>query len=179
MAEPSIIDRVRDEDLELVDPGTLEPHPDNPRVHDDAGIRASIENHGVIDVCIVQRSRRRILGGHGRWENAVAAGAPRLPVLWVDCDDAEAEEILLVLNRTADKASYDNQALARVLSRIADSGRPVERAGWDSDSLRRFVERIRTDFEPLAPGANPNLDQLVPKPETTCPACGHTWTPSS
>lgn len=138
----STIDRVGDDDLELVDPASLEPHPDNPREHADAAIRRSIDDHGVIDVCVVQRSRRRILGGHGRWENAVAAGATRIPVVWVDCDDDEAQEILLVLNRTADKATYRNEALASLLSRIVDSGRQPERAGWGADDLRRFVARV-------------------------------------
>lgn len=136
------VDRVQAEDLELVDPALLEPHPENPREHADAVIRRSIEQHGVIDVVVVQRSRSRILGGHGRWENAIAAGATRVPVLWVDCDDDEAEEILLVLNRSSDLASYNNPALSRILARIADAGR-VERTGWNADDLRRFVARTR------------------------------------
>lgn len=141
MAPVSSIDRVNEDDLELVDPRTLEPHPDNPRRHADETIRQSMRDHGVIDVCVVQRSRRRILGGHGRWENAVAEGAARVPTLWVDCDDDEAEEIMLVLNAAADQATYDKAVLARVMSRIVDSGRSISRAGWDAGSLRRFVAR--------------------------------------
>lgn len=163
-----------DGDLELVDPSTLEPHPDNPRVHADARIRRSIEDHGVIDVCVVQRSRRRILGGHGRWENAQAAGATKVPVLWVDCDDAEAEEILLVLNRTADEARYDNPRLAAILSRIADSGREVARSGWDAEDLRRFVTRaqVKAGGGPTAE-EDDGTDLTPPEQPTTKP--GDRW----
>lgn len=154
MTAETLIDRVGDDDLELVAIDTLEPHPENPRLHDDPTIQQSMRDHGVIDVCVVQRSRRRILGGHGRWENAIEVGATRVPVLWVDCDDDEAEEIMLVLNHAADKATYNNPALAKLLSRIADSGRSVQRAGWDETSLRRFVARVRA-AEPAEPDDEP------------------------
>lgn len=155
----STVDRVGPDDLELVDPRTLEPHPENPRIHDDPLIQQSMRDHGVIDVCVVQRSRRRILGGHGRWENAIALAAAHVPTLWVDCDDDEAEEILLVLNRAADNATYDNPRLSKVLSRIKDSGRDVRRAGWDDSALRRFVARVskqaEREIEEDAPPAKP------------------------
>lgn len=161
------VDRVAESDLELVDPSTLHPHPENPRRHDDATIRRSIEDHGLIDVCVVQRSSRTILGGHGRWENGVAAGATRVPVLWVDCDDDEAEEILLVLNRSADNASYDNPVLSRILSRIKDSGREVARTGWGEDDLRRFVARTKLKEGAGAKATEDDADLKLPdKPRT-------------
>lgn len=151
MPEWDGVDRVTADDLEIVDPATLEPHPDNPRVHDDATIGASIEAHGVIDVCVVQRSRRRILGGNGRWENATARGALGMPVLWVDCDDDEAEEIMLVLNAAADRAAYDPGSLVSVLERIRASGRPLAPTGYDDTRFHDLVASLRA----------PSLDELT------------------
>jgi ParB-like chromosome segregation protein Spo0J len=169
------LNRVTEDDLELVDPTTLQPHPDNPRVHDDAVIQSSMKDHGIIDVCVVQREGRRLLSGHGRWENALTLGADTVPVLWVDCDDAEAEEIMLVLNRAADRASYDSRGLAAILARVRDSGREVSRTGWSDDDLAQFVARITKRDEP--PSEFPDVTGI--STEYRCPRCSYEWSGSA
>lgn len=135
-----MIERATPEDLELVDVARLRHHPDNPRTHDDETIRASVREHGVVDVCVAQRSTGHILGGNGRYDAAVHEGAREVPVLWVDCTDDEALEILLVLNRTADRAGYDNQALAKLLSSIDNTRLPA--TGWEKRDLAAFMRGI-------------------------------------
>lgn len=147
----STVDRVTDDDLELVDPSTIVPHPENPRVHDDARLRSSIGAHGVIDVCVVQRSTRLILGGSGRHEQAVGAGATRMPVLWVDCDDDEATEIMLALNATSDAASYNERGVVALIERVRERAGTIEATGWDDASFGAVIERIRAADEAAAP----------------------------
>lgn len=160
-AEPTEIPAVlprepKPEDLAIVPVDQLSPHPENPRLHDDAALEASIRAHGVVDICVVQRSTGLILGGHGRWENARKVGATTMPVLYVDCDDDEAREILLVLNATADRATYDLTAVVdiveRVRSRFDDETERVARSGWSEEA----IDRARRDLAATRGAAETN-----------------------
>jgi len=101
-------------------------HPDNPREGDDDAVAESIDVNGFYGVILAQRSTSRILFGHTRRRNLVAAGATTGPVLWIDVDDDRARTILLADNRTAELARWIPGKLADVLSAmgadIAGSG---------------------------------------------------------
>jgi len=101
-------------------------HPDNPREGDDDAVADSIDVNGFYGVILAQRSTRRILFGHTRRRNLVAAGATTGPVMWIDVDDERARKILLADNRTAELARWMPGKLADVLSAmgadIAGSG---------------------------------------------------------
>ena len=101
-------------------------HPDNPREGDDDAVAESIDVNGFYGVILAQRSTRRILFGHTRRRNLVAAGATTGPVMWIDVDDDRARTILLADNRTAELARWIPGKLADVLSAmgadIAGSG---------------------------------------------------------
>lgn len=158
-------------DLAIVPVAELRHHPENPRRHDDESIRGSIREHGVVDVCVVQRSSGFILGGNGRYDAAVLEGATVVPVLYVDCSDDEAVEIMLVLNRTADRAGYDNKSLARLLGAIQGRGRLIA-AGWRDDDVVTFLAKVdrRERIPPAPPGTATDKT-----PDYRCPSCSHEW----
>lgn len=101
---------------------SLTPHPDNPRVGNVAAIVESIQTNGFFGTVIVQKDKNVILAGTHRWKAAKEAGMTKIPVTFVDVDEAQAKRILLADNRTSDLAGYDDNVLANLLR---DIGEPV------------------------------------------------------
>lgn len=144
--------------IEEVPLDSLSPHPENPRQGDVGAISESLEEHGFYGVIVAQRSTGRILAGNHRWRAAKAKGMVSAPVAWLDVDDDEALRILLADNRTNDLASYDDNVLAELLTRLAtDTDRALAGtaySGDDLDDLLRFLnqpplaESARTGHEP-------------------------------
>ena len=81
--------------IEYVDPSTLRPHPQNPRIGSVPAIAASIRAHGWYGTVIVQRSTGTILAGAHRVLAAREEGIAEIPVYYVDVDDEQALAILL------------------------------------------------------------------------------------
>ena len=141
---------------------SIQPWPGNPRLHDTAVIQDSLRTHGQFRPVYVQLSSRRIVMGHGTVEGAQALGWTEVAVSFLDIDDDEAERILLVDNRSQDRAGYDDEALAAMVANLAGSDRGLIGTGYDAADLaallgeqRRIPEfpdhpyRIRDDRPPL------------------------------
>lgn len=132
----------------------LTPHPENPRQGDVGAIHTSIETNGFYGALIVQKSTGHILAGNHRLVAAVAAGAVTVPILEIDVDDVTAKRILLADNRTNDLATYDNEALAQLLTALAMEDELLG-TGYDGDDLDLLLSDL----------ANPDGDPDVPEPD--------------
>lgn len=128
----------------------LTPHPSNPRQGDVGAIHGSIEANGFYGALVVQKSTGYILAGNHRLQAAVHAGATSVPVIEVDVDDETATRILLADNRTNDLASYDEDALAALLTGLAEAG-GLDGTGYDGDD----VDRLLADVAPPDDDATP------------------------
>lgn len=173
---------------ELVDVETLEPHPRNPRQGDVGAIATSILHNGFYGVCVVQQSTRYVLVGNhrreavraldaelvahdagqhaepvalcaacqGKWTEPIA----KVPVLWVDVDEATATRILLADNRTNDLAHYDEFALADLLTDIVQ-GDPLGLigTGYENDDVDSLIATINPpDLSDVAERLGPPRD---------------------
>lgn len=134
--------------------GDLTEHPDNPRRGDDASVAESIEATGFYGAIIVQKSSGRVLAGNTRYRSMVAAGAGTVPGIVVDCDDATATRIMLVDNRTSDRATYDDAVLADLLTSVRDLQGDLIGTGYDEVDLELL----------LSAGAEPDIGGYVPEP---------------
>lgn len=94
----------------------LRDHPRNPRRGDQSSVAASLDRNGWYGAIIAQEESCLILAGHTRRRALTSAGVASAPVLWVKCDDETATRILLADNRTAELASWDNDALESLLA---------------------------------------------------------------
>ena len=137
-------------DVELVDPTTLEPHPDNVRQGDLGAVVELVRENGFVGVVYAQRSTRRIIAGHTRTKAAVELAIPEVPVLWLDVDDAKARRLVLADNRASDLADYDDGALADLLRSIHDDegAAGLVGTGFDGDDLDDLVATLDAPFEP-------------------------------
>ena len=130
----ALIGKKQDNNIENVDPKSLEIHPDNPRQGDIGAIVTSIENNGWFGTLVAQRSSRQVLAGNHRLQAAIALDMQEVPVYWVDVDDAEAKRILLADNRVSDLATWDDTILVSLLESLANDDALLG-SGYDGDDL--------------------------------------------
>lgn len=171
---------------------TLERHPDNPRRGATPAIIESIRTNGFYGAVLAQRSTRRILAGNHRAAAAQAAGLTAIPVTWLDVTDAQARRILLADNSTSDRADYDDQALADLLTAVHATPEGLTGTGYDDHDLVGLLDHLTEPFTP-EPGAITRPEQRH-TPDTVaaageklaaqyaagkelhpamCPNCGH------
>lgn len=142
--------------------GNLRKFPGNPRQGDLGAIYTSIDQNGFYGALVVQASSGFILAGNHRYDAALHAGADSVPVIFVDCTDAEARRIMLSDNRTNDLAAYDMACLAEALQEIQRDTGTLLGTGYDDDALRNVLK----DLEGYVADA-PTADVHVPATEVS------------
>ena len=123
-----------------VDINSVHAHPRNVRQGDIGAISTSLTAHGQYKPILVQRSTNFIIAGNHTWKAAQHLGWDKVAVQYLDIDDDKALRILLADNRATDLATYDEHALAQVLSEYA---RSYDMTGllWDQDDLDDLLRR--------------------------------------
>ncbi|MFE2723883.1 hypothetical protein [Kitasatospora sp. NPDC059327] len=181
----------------------LTPATRNPKLHQLPLIKASIREHGFVDPVLIDERTCRSIAGHGRHESLVemyADGEPLpggllldddgswlLPVTrgWSSRTDADAEALIIKLNRITTQADWDRRMLATMLEDLVTT----DAALFDSlafsdeemDNLLRAAPAEALGDEPTtfsttdletgnaSDDDNPRL--------ITCPTCGDCFTP--
>lgn len=116
---------------------TVEPHPDNPRVHDLDAIAASLERFGQTKPIIVQKATGFVVAGNGtRLAAKEKLGWTQIQALVVDFDDEQAKAYLAADNRTSDRARYDAERLLGLLEGLED----LDGTGFDADDLDTLLD---------------------------------------
>ena len=171
--------------------------PRNPKKHDVAGIRASIEHYGYVQPMMFDETTQRIVAGHGRDKALTAmkeAGLPPprrirfrksdsewlVPVLRGVAFDSEeqAQGYVIADNRFVELGGWDPELL-----REAYAALPVEERGFTgfTDASLKALEEAGTrhvEFDAAPPGDFPTADENL-STEHSCPKCGYRWSGSS
>ena len=127
------------DNTELVSLAELKRFPSNPREGDIGAISESLRLLGQYRPIVVNRRNNQILKGNHTAAAASALGWTQIAVAWVDVDDEQATRIVLADNRTADKATYDNDLLLSTLQDLET----LDGTGFDQE-----------DFVDVAKGKN-------------------------
>lgn len=151
----------------------IQPHPKNPRKGDGEKIDASLDASGFYGAIYVQRSTGNILAGNNRWLRSKAKGLAKIPVIYLDVDDATALRILLADNATSDGATYDNAALTELLNDLAVTDGGLSGSGYDGDDLAGLLAGLDGKTE-TAPDAFPTFGDDIAT-DYCCPSCGFEW----
>ena len=147
---PSLLDRI-----EHVPIASLSLFPGNARKGDIPAIAESLRENGQVSPLVVQRSTSHVLGGNNTLQAALSLGWDEIDVVFIDVGDQRASRINAALNRTADRATYDEGLLLAQLAGLDD----LDGTGYgldDLDELRRVTGafgRDATSF--LDPYLNP------------------------
>ncbi len=126
---------------EVVDTGSLRPHPQNPRTGALQQLAESVGHHGVYRSLVVSQDGF-ILAGNHTYAAALERGVDHVWVgrLPLKHDDPQAIRIMLEDNRAGDLGTYDEGLLAELLQSLPD----LSGTGYgqeDLDSLLGFTPK--------------------------------------
>ena len=141
-----IIDQSYVQDQDVTE---LKLHPNNPRRGDIPNIEESIEVNGFYGTVMAHRSTGFVIFGNHRLRAAIARGLTRLPTLWADVDDTQAQRILLTDNGSSDKATNDERELATMLAMLQASEGGLAGSSWTDKEYQALVASLaKTDNDP-------------------------------
>ncbi len=111
----------------------LHPWADNPRENAKAigKVAESIRRFGFGAPIVARRADGQIIAGHTRFEAARRLKLDRVPVRFLDLDPADARLLALADNKLGEIATWDTEALERVLSEFRVDDRLF--AGFDPE----------------------------------------------
>lgn len=122
----------------------LNTYPGNARRGDVPLIQESLDENGQFAPLIVQKSTHYILSGNQTYAAAKQLGWADIDVAYVDVDDDRARKIVLAANRTADRGTYDLDALAALVSQVDD----LTGTGFTPDDVAGLLHEQETQDAP-------------------------------
>lgn len=156
----------------------LIPFDGNARRGDVSRIAESLRVNGQYKPIVVNRGsvegtvRNEVLAGNHTLAAARQLGWSKLAVVYVDVGRDAALRIMLADNRTNDLAGYDDEALLALLREVGEDG--WDGTAFDIDDFAALLDALAVpEFDPDEE-ADVRLDR---KSVTTCPECGHVFTP--
>lgn len=159
----------------------LDTFPGNPRRGDVERIAESLRRFGQVRPILVDQ-RGRIVAGNHTFKAAVSLGWSHVAAIEAELDEEEALAYLVADNRTADLATWDDEALEPILKRLHETGKlegtgytpeEAEAALWEMEAL---AARAREDATP--PAGFREIDPDALPTEHRCPSCGYEWSGS-
>lgn len=122
----------------------------NPRIDLQPGdpeyekLRRSIETFGYVEPIVWNERTSNMVGGHQRYKIMVhELGRTEIPVSVVDLDDQEERLLNLALNKVSGR--WDEEALARLLSELKETGSDFELSGFDEEELEGLLSQLNQD----------------------------------
>ena len=128
-------------DVKRVKISEIHEDPANSRKHGErnlATITASLTQFGQVEPLVVQKSTGRVVGGNGRLAAMRKMGLQEVDIVEVDLTDVQAASLGIALNRTAELAEWDLEALARTVSGIKEDV-DLASLGWDPNELEQLL----------------------------------------
>jgi len=125
------------------DPANARKHPDRNR----ATVRASLQEFGQVEALVVEKGTGRVVGGNCRLRELRALGVEEVMVAEVDLHGIDATRLGLVLNRSAEIAEWDDEALTALLKSL-DEEDALAGLGWDDGELAALLADVEPAIEP-------------------------------
>jgi len=115
---------------------TLTPWPGNARIGDLDRIATSLTQNTQYRPILVQASTNQIMAGNQTYRAATQIlGWTEVAAQFIHVDDAKAREIVLMDNRAADGATYDDAALYELIKGHMEDGGDLLGTGYDDADL--------------------------------------------
>ena len=126
---------------------TIKHHPDNPRVGDVESIKASIDANGFLAPIVIQSSTGYIVAGNHRWRAAKDLGLDMVPAIFADITEQQARSFMLADNSSSDKATYNEQVLAKLLGDFEEDFGIDALAGTGYSKNEADKIRVRAEWQ--------------------------------
>jgi len=118
--------------------------PANARSHPDENleaIEASLRRFGQAEPLVVQKTTGRVIGGNGRLAVMRKLGWTECDVVELAVDDLTATALGIALNRTAESATWNQDALATLLKELQVQG-GLDGTGFDEEDLDKLLAEL-------------------------------------
>ncbi|MCI1777673.1 site-specific DNA-methyltransferase [Paenibacillus lautus] len=119
----------------------------NPRIDLQPGdpeyekLKSSIEEFGYVEPIVWNERTGNMVGGHQRYKIMVhELGHTELEVSVVDLDDQQERLLNLALNKVSGR--WDEEALARLLDELQESGADLYLSGFDREEIEDLVSAL-------------------------------------
>lgn len=154
-------------EIKLINPSLIDPHPDNPRknIDDVTDLAASIKTNGLLTPLSVvpNGSRYRVIAGHRRLAACKQAGTGAVPCFVLDLDPLQQLEAMITENCQREQltALEEADAIQGMLDLGATTANVAHRLGRSADyvrdrakaaSIKTEVRATRDDFSQLTIG---------------------------
>ena len=162
-------------DIEQWPIGDVKPYAKNPRAISDRAVEMvsnSLNDFGFRQPIVVD-AKGVIIAGHTRHLAAQRLGMLTVPVhVAKDLDAKKARAYRLADNKTGELADWLDVLLAEEVAALAIDGVDLLRFGFEKDALDLLA--FDGNFDAGTADEQGALDKKTP---TTCPKCGHEFTP--
>ncbi|MFO1052232.1 MAG: DNA modification methylase [Planctomycetota bacterium] len=155
--------------VEIVPLDRLFPSPSNPRRNDDAvqHVAASIRRFGFQQPLVAKPSGE-VIAGNTRWKAAKSLGLPTVPVVWFTGSDLDAVAFCIADNKTATFATFDDEALSKLLAKLREED-ALEGVGFTDEDIDRLIAELDEETKEVGD------DEPVEAPETPTTQRGDLW----
>ena len=124
----------------------LKEYPDNPRVGDVNAIYESLLANGQYRPLVVDKNTNTVLAGNHTFKAIKRLGWATALVWYVDVDEKQAKQIMLVDNKLNDDATYDFEKLEKAIAEMQDVGELIG-TGYTEEALDEILKDLPTDVE--------------------------------
>jgi ParB-like chromosome segregation protein Spo0J len=124
-------------------------YPMNARQGDIGAISESLRLFGQYRPIVVNRRTMHILVGNHTAAAAKSLGWSKIAVSWVDVPEDQEAKIVLIDNRSADVAMYDEDGLATLLTSLGS----LIGTGFDGDDLDQLLSDVRNGYRNKKPAS--------------------------
>ena len=150
-----------------LDPDSLQPHPNNSRIHKPEHVRRimnSIRQWGFT-IPVLLDDRHMILAGHGRVRAAQELKLKKVPcIVASDWSDEQKRAYLIADNRLTEVGEWDESNLAAELSALADLDFDISILGISDPEINRLHASLESVLEDEDAPAEPDES----KPAVVC-----------
>jgi hypothetical protein len=177
-ATAGIRDRIRE--LRRVRAGDLVPNPKNWREHPEeqrAALRAQLSDIGYADAPLARElpdGRLMLIDGHLRQEETPPD--QEIPVLIVDCDEAEADRLLATLDPLSSMARTNEAKLSELLASLGEGAAAIQAMITPAmEQAQAAAAEVPVEEPAAAPAANKLADKFLVPPFTVLDARQGYW----
>lgn len=136
-------------EMHLTPVSELHVHPDNVRRGDLDTIAHSFETFGQVKPIVARLDGTIVAGNHGFRAATENLGWTHVAAVKIDMTNDQAMQYLLMDNRASDKASYDQEALAQMLSLMSEAGL-LDGTGYSVEDVADMLDDLEGAME-MAP----------------------------
>lgn len=158
-----------DMNVQYVDPMSIKPNPDNPRIHPESEIKKlvnSMRAFGFANPILVDKEMV-VISGHARLKAAKNIELEKVPIIVLDLDHDEAMAYMVADNRIANESQWDNVKLEGLIQEIYDSDIGLDLTGFNAVEYEKMLGEVADAMDEVVP---PESDDEIPMVGMRIPA---------